>query len=165
MTPTKQEEFIQGLQRAWLAEQASLRIYKDLARHEQDPARQNVLLKLAESEQGHADRWANRLKELNAPLPSDRESIRQRLWRWVLVQSGTDNALKQIENAEDNDEEQYGNLLDLALSPADGEAIQTVREDEQGHSRLMHKARTAPESAIISPQSRLDLILHREIVA
>jgi VIT1/CCC1 family predicted Fe2+/Mn2+ transporter/rubrerythrin len=161
MTPTQSEKFIQGLQRAWLAEQASLRIYRDLARREKNPARRNVLLKLSESEQGHADRWAARLKELNAPLPSARESIRQRLWRWVLVQSGTDNALKQIENAEENDEQAYGNLLDLALSPDDGAAIQTVREDEQGHSRLMHKAITAPESAI-NPQSRLDLILHRE---
>jgi VIT1/CCC1 family predicted Fe2+/Mn2+ transporter/rubrerythrin len=161
MTPTQSEKFIQGLQRAWLAEQASLRIYRDLARREKNPARRNVLLKLSESEQGHADRWANRLKELNAPLPSARESIRQRLWRWVLVQSGTDNALKQIENAEEDDEQAYGNLLDVALSPADSAAVQTVREDEQGHSRLMHKAITAPESAI-NPQSRLDLILHRE---
>jgi vacuolar iron transporter family protein len=161
MTPTQSEEFIRGLQRAWSAEQASLRIYGDLARHEKDPSRRKVLLKLAESEQQHADRWANRLKELNAPLPAGRETLRQRLWRWILVQSGTDNALKQIEKAEDQDEEQYGNLLELALSPADGEAIQSVREDEQGHSRLMHKAGTAAETAS-NLQGRLDVILHRE---
>ncbi|MGD0751367.1 MAG: VIT1/CCC1 transporter family protein [Anaerolineales bacterium] len=161
MPPTQSEEFIRGLQRAWLAEQTGLRIYRELARHEKNPARRNVLLKLAESEQGHADRWANRLKELNSPLPADRESIRQRLWRWVLVQSGTDNALKLIENAEDKDEQQYANLLELALSPADGEAIQNVREDEQGHSRLMHKAGTTAETTA-TPQGRLDLILHRE---
>ena len=161
MTPTQSEKFIWGLQRAWLAEQASLRIYGDLARHEKNPARRKVLIKLAESEQQHADRWANRLKELKSPLPPAQESIRQRLWRWILVTSGTDNALKQIENAEDKDEEQYGNLLELALSPADGEAIQTVREDEQGHSRLMHKTWVSTES-VGSPQNRLDLILHRE---
>ena len=60
MTPTQSEKFIQGLQRAWLAEQASLRIYRDLARREKNPARRNVLLKLSESEQGHADRAALR---------------------------------------------------------------------------------------------------------
>ena len=161
MTPTQSAKFIRGLQRAWLAEQASLRIYGDLARHEKNPTRRNVLLKLAESEQQHADRWANRLKELNSPLPPARESIRQCLWRWILVTSGTDNALKQIENAEDKDEEQYGNLLELAISPADGKAIQIVREDEQGHSRLMHKTWVSTES-VGSPQNRLDLILHRE---
>ena len=161
MPPTQSEEFIRGLQRAWLAEQTGLRIYRELARHEKNPARRNVLVKLAESEQGHADRWANRLKELNSPLPSGGESIRQRLWRWVLVQSGTDNALKQIENAEEKDEQQYGDLLELALSPADGEAIQAVRADEQGHSRLMHKAGTTAETTA-TPQGRLDMILHRE---
>lgn len=161
MPPADSDKFIRGLQRAWLAEQAGLRIYQELARHEKNPARRNVLLKLADSEQGHADRWANRLKELNAPLPAGRESFKQRLWRWTLVQSGTDNALKQIENAEDKDEEQYGNLLEMALSPADGEAIQAVREDEQGHSRLMHKAATAAETNA-TLQGRLDLILHRE---
>ena len=161
MTPTQSEEFIRGLQRAWLAEQAGLRSYGDLAHHEKDPSRRKVLLKLAENEQQHADRWANRLKELNSPLPANRESLRQRLWRWILVQSGTDNALKQIEKAEDQDEEQYGNLLELAITPADGEAIQTVREDEQGHSRLMHKAGTAAETAA-NLQGRLDVILHRE---
>jgi len=161
MTPTQSEEFIRGLQRAWLAEQTGLRIYQELARHEKNPSRRKVLLKLAESEQGHADRWATRLKELNSPLPDDRESIRQRLWRWILVQSGTDNALKQIENAEEKDEQQYADLLELALNPADGEAIQAVREDEQGHNRLMHKAGTTAETTV-TPQGRLDMILHRE---
>ena len=161
MKPSESDEFIQGLQRAWLAEQASLRIYRDLAAHEKNSSRRNVLLKLAENEQGHADRWENRLRELGASLPSARETPVQRLWRWVLIQSGTDNALKQIENAEDKDEEQYAHLLELAPTPADGQAIQTVREDEQGHSRLMHKAGTSAEGTG-SPQSRLDLILHRE---
>jgi len=158
---TASDKFIEGLQRAWLAEQAGIRLYTDLANHEKSPTRRNVLLKLAESEQQHAERWANRLKELGAPLPDNTETFRQRVWRWVLVQSGTDNALKQIENAEDKDEEQYGKLLELAPTPADGAAIQSVREDEQGHSRLMHKAGTASETTG-SPQSRLDLILHRE---
>ena len=36
-----------------------------------------------------------------------------------------------------------------------------MREDEQGHSRLAHKAGAAGEPAA-SPQGRLDLILHRE---
>jgi vacuolar iron transporter family protein len=161
MSPTDQEQFIRGLQRAWLAEQASLRIYRDLAKHEKSTSRRNVLLKLAENEQEHADRWAKRLEELGAALPPDRETPGQRIWRWVLVQSGTDNALKQIENAEDKDEEQYAHLLEVAPTPADSQAIQAVREDEQGHSRLMHKAGTSADVSS-SPQSRLDVILHRE---
>jgi len=92
MKPTNHDAFMLGLQRAWLAEQASLRIYRDLARREKSPARQKVLLKLAESEQQHADRWANRLWGLDASLPTDHENLAQRHRRWVLVQSGIENA-------------------------------------------------------------------------
>ena len=155
------DRFILGLQKAWLAEQKSLRLYRALASHETNPSRRNVLLKLAENEQGHADRWARRLNELGAPVPSGREPLGQRLWRWVMVQSGTDNALKQIEAAEDHDEEQYAHLLEVAPAPADKEAIQTVREDEQGHSWLMRAAGQSQET-LSSPQFRLDTILHRE---
>ncbi|HTX91807.1 MAG TPA: VIT1/CCC1 transporter family protein [Anaerolineales bacterium] len=161
MTPENNEKFIRGLQRAWIAEQASLRIYRALADREKNSSRKSVLLKLAENEEQHARRWADRLGELGGQLPPDRETIGQKLWRWVLVQSGTDNALKQIENAEDRDEEQYAHLLELAPSPADRQAITSVKEDEQFHSRLMHKAGTVPDPGT-SPQSRLDLILHKE---
>jgi len=155
------DRFIQGLQKAWLAEQKSLRLYRDLAEHESNPSRRGVLLKLAENEQSHADRWARRLNELGAPIPSGRETPAQRIWRWIMVQSGTDNALKQIEAAEDRDEEQYASLLEEAPTPADHEAIQSVREDEQGHSWLMRAAGKSQET-ISSPQFRLDTILHRE---
>ncbi len=153
--------FIQGLQKAWLAEQKSLRLYRALADHESNASRRSVLLRLAENEQGHADRWARRLNELGAPLPSGREGLGQRIWRWILVQSGTDNALKRIEAAEDKDEEQYADLLEVAPTPADNDAIQSVREDEQGHSWLMRTAGQSQET-ISSPQFRLDTILHRE---
>ncbi len=161
MPSSDSEKFVQGLQRAWLAEQKSLRLYRALAAHEQNPSRRNVLLKLAENEQGHAERWANRLRELGAPIPPDRESLAQRLWRWVMVQSGTDNAMKQIEAAEDRDEEQYANLIEVAPTPVDSQVIQSVREDEQGHSWLMRTAGQSSET-ISGPQFRLDTILHRE---
>jgi len=159
--PQQKDAFIRGLRRAWLAEQASLRIYQSLAAAEKDPSRRRVLLKLAKNEQEHADRWAGRLKELGVTLPPYREPLGRSIWRWVLVQSGTDNALKQIENAEDQDEENYGNLLEAAPTQADKDALSKVQQDEQGHSRLMHKATTepGPENSL---QGRLDVILHRE---
>ncbi len=95
------------------------------------------------------------------PSPPAARASTQRLWRWVLVQSGTDNALKQIEAAEDRDEEQYASLLEFAPTPADGQAIQSVREDEQGHSWLMRTAGKSAET-VAGPQFRLDTILHRE---
>ncbi len=160
-THSDTKRFIEGLQKAWLAEQKSLRLYRALAEHETNASRRNVLYKLAENEQTHADRWAKRLNELGASVPKGGEPVGQKIWRWVMVQSGTDNAMKQIEAAEDRDEEQYAHLLDVAPTQTDQSVIQSVREDEQGHSWLMRTAGKSNET-ISSPQFRLDTILHRE---
>ena len=50
--------------------------------------------------------------------------------------------------AEDRDEEQYASLLEFAPTPADGQAIQSVREDEQGHSWLMRTAGKSVEQSL-----------------
>ena len=154
-------KFIKGLQRAWQAEQASVRIYRALARRESNDARRKVLLKLAETEVAHAERWAVRLRELGAPLPADRETVRERVWRWLLVQSGTDNALKRIESAEDEGADLYESLARIAPTEADRTAIHTVQHDEEVHSGAMHKVGNAP-TAPAGPQAMLDTILHRE---
>jgi vacuolar iron transporter family protein len=153
--------FIRGLQHAWQREQASARIYRALAEREPTEVRRNVLLKLAATEVQHGERWAARLRELGAPLPPDRDTLRDRLWRWILVQSGTDNALKRIESTEDDDEAMYVNLARVAPTEADRAAIRTVQQDEQTHSRLAGTAGTAPNNAT-GPQAMLDTILRRE---
>jgi VIT1/CCC1 family predicted Fe2+/Mn2+ transporter/rubrerythrin len=152
--------FIKGLQHAWQREQASARIYRALAEHEPSETRRNVLLKLAATEVQHGERWAARLRELGASLPPDRDTLRDRLWRWILVQSGTDNALKRIESTEDDDEAMYVDLARVAPSENDRAAIRTVQQDEQAHSWLAGTAGAA--STTTGPQARLDTILGRE---
>ena len=151
------DRFISGLQKAWLAEQASARIYRELAVHEKNESRRRVLLKLAESEVQHSERWAARLRELGAPLPKDRLTLANRVWNWALVQSGTDNALKRIESTEDEGAEMYESLAGVAPTETDRDAIHTVQQEEQVHSGFAHRA---VETA--APQDRLDMILHRE---
>jgi VIT1/CCC1 family predicted Fe2+/Mn2+ transporter len=138
-----------------------VRTYRALAQHEPNEARRQVLLKLADVERQHGERWAARLRELGAPLPPDRDSLRDQVWRWTLVQSGTDNALKRIESNEDADASMYASLAQLAPTEADHEAIQSVQHDEQGHSRVARQA-SHPTSEPIGAQARLDVILHRE---
>lgn len=161
MEPNQKEAFIRGLKQAWLGEQASLRIYHALAENEKNPARRKVLLKLAETEQQHAARWAERLRELGVELPQYHDTLRNRLWRWILVQSGTDNALDRIESAEDEGSAQYADLLQLAESESDRAAITAVKHDEDIHTRVMHKAGTDP-GPVSTPGIRLDTILQRE---
>ena len=154
----KQQQFIQGLQKAWLAEQASQRLYKALARNEKSDARRRVLMKLAESEVQHSTRWAIRLKELGVDVPVYVPTLRERLWHWVLVQSGTDNALKRIESSEN----EYESLAGIAPSESDRSAIEAVKQEEEVHSGFMHKVAEGPGSNVNSPQVMLDTILHRE---
>jgi vacuolar iron transporter family protein len=159
MTAEDTREFIAGLQRAWQREQASARIYRALAAREPNASRRAVLLKLAATEDNHAQRWAARLHALNAPLPADRDTLRARLWRWALVQSGTDNALKRIERSEDDDTAMYAALAYIAPSETERAMITDVQRDEETHSRL---ASSAGATIPIGPQQRLDSILHRE---
>jgi vacuolar iron transporter family protein len=162
MDNLEQSEFIKGLQEALRKEQASQRIYRALAQREENEARRNALIGLAETERRHAVRWEERLRELGAELPPERDTLRERIWRWVLVQSGTDNALKRIEENEVDDTQMYGSLAELAPTEADRSAILAVQHDEQVHSGGMQKTHNAPASPLPSPQARLDIILHRE---
>lgn len=163
MQTDKQAKFIQYLQNAVRKENASQRIYHDLAQREKIESRKQALLDLAEAESGHAQRWIKRLQELGAQIPANRETLKERIWRWVLVQSGIDNALKRIESNEDEDSAMYEEMVSLASTDADKESVRAVLQDEKTHSAAMNKfnsLETAPLAE--SPQIRLDAILHRE---
>ena len=88
-------------------ERASQKIYEALARREKNQARRSVLFKLAESEARHRKLWGDRLIELGAKVPIDRDSPTEVIWRWLLAQSGTENALKRIEDAEDDQDDLF----------------------------------------------------------
>ena len=163
MPKNDQSEFIKKLQVALRKERASKRVYQDLARHESNEARSKVLLSLAEAESGHEERWSTRLRELGANIPADRETLRERLWRWLLVQSGTDNAIKRIESNENDDIDMYTGMIEIAPSEADRDAVKAVLHDEELHSGAMNKANTTEIGTTANvAQARLDTILHRE---
>ncbi len=162
MKQDQQAEFIRGLKVALGKERASQRIYRALSANESNEVRRNVLLVLAETEGQHAVRWIALLKQLGAVVPPDKDSLKERIWRWVLVQSGTDNALKRIESGEEDDTVMYQGLADMASNDADRRALQTVKHDEEVHAGAMQKAGAAPSNTNIGPQAMLDAILHRE---
>jgi VIT1/CCC1 family predicted Fe2+/Mn2+ transporter/rubrerythrin len=162
MSEDRQAEFIKGLQLALQKERATARTYRALAQREANETRRQVLLSLADTEGKHAAQWMARLNDLGAEVPADRESLRDRIWRWILVQSGTDNALQRLESAEDQDVEMYGSLAKIAPTAADRGAIQSVQHDEQVHSGTFQMSGEHAPSALVGPQVMLDTILHRE---
>jgi VIT1/CCC1 family predicted Fe2+/Mn2+ transporter/rubrerythrin len=162
MNNTDHSKFVQGLQQALQKERASYRIYLALAGRETDASRHKALLGLAETERGHADRWKKRLEAMGAEVPPDRETLFARIWRWILVQSGTDNALQRIESSEDSDTEMYAALSEMAPTPDDQAMVRAVLHDEEVHSGAMQKTSSLASNPALSPQAMLDRILHRE---
>jgi VIT1/CCC1 family predicted Fe2+/Mn2+ transporter/rubrerythrin len=162
MNKIDKSKFIKGLLIALQKERASQRIYQALAQRESNEARRNALIGLAESERRHGEKWAARLVELGVQLPPNQDSLRESIWRWVLVQSGTDNALKRIESNEEDDTQMYETLSQMAPTESDRGTIQSVKHDEQVHSGAMQKTGTRASNTITGPQAMLDTILHRE---
>ncbi len=162
MNDGNRQKFIDGLQLALQRERATRRLYQALAEREPNEARRKALLGLAATESGHAKRWAERLQQLGVQVPPDRDSLRDKIWRWVLVQSGTDNALKRAESGEIDDTELYGMLADIAPTEADRGAVTSVLHDEQVHGTAMQRTSNAQQPQVGGPQAMLDTILHRE---
>ena len=154
-------KFIKGLQVALQKERTAHRTYLALAENELNELRRKALIGLSETEAGHSERWVTRLKELGAEVPPDRETLGERIWRWILIQSGTDNALKRLESNEDDDTEMYATLAESAPTEADRVSVNEVLHDEETHSGAFQKTSQSP-NAPVGPQAMLDIILHRE---
>src|SRR5438067_10119366 len=97
---TANRGLVAALQRNWQAEIEGAATYRALAQREKDAHRRSVLLKLAEAEVRHAQRWERRLHELGAPAPTytgsptgEADSLANRI-------GGPDSALRRVELGE-----------------------------------------------------------------
>src|SRR5579883_3602863 len=151
------EELIAALNQNWQREVEGMRTYRELAAHEKDTGRRNVLIKLAEAEERHAQKWARKLAELGAPTPQEKRTLGMRLKGWLRRQVGTEAALRHMEGEEDRDIARYEAQ---AISINDTEAqrmLREVRREEESHGRVIRE--------IIKPigtQGMLDVMLRRE---
>jgi VIT1/CCC1 family predicted Fe2+/Mn2+ transporter/rubrerythrin len=150
-------ELIAALNQNWQREVEGMRTYRDLAAREKDAGRRNVLIKLAEAEERHAQKWARKLAELGAPTPQEKRTLGMRLKGWLRRQVGTEAALRHMEGEEDRDIARYEAQ---AISINDTEAqrmLREVRREEESHGRVIRE--------IIKPigtQGMLDVMLRRE---
>src|SRR5437667_3868810 len=79
---TDRQETIEVVKRNWQAEVETAQTYRDLAERERDEKRKSVLLRMAEAEERHAQRWEKKLRDLGAEPPVFRDTIARRLNRW-----------------------------------------------------------------------------------
>jgi vacuolar iron transporter family protein len=152
-------ESIEALKQNWRAEVETSRVYRDLAERETDQKRKSILLRMAEAEERHATRWAQKLTELGLEPPVLQDSLGQRLNRWWNRVAGLDVAIRRMEAAEDRHEARYRAQSERALAD-DPDAQRFLREaalEEKAHARVLNTMAPPP-----GPRSVLDTILRRE---
>ena len=152
-------ESIEALRQNWRAEVETSRVYRDLAERETDQKRKSILLRMAEAEERHATRWAQKLTELGLEPPVLKDSLGQRLNRWWNRIAGIHVAIRRMEAAEDRHEARYRAQSERALAD-DPDAQKFLREaalEEKAHARVLNTMAPSP-----GPRTVLDTILKRE---
>src|SRR6266705_5511129 len=109
------QETIAVVTRNWQAEVETAQTYRNLAQREHDEKRQGILLRIAEAEERHAQRWQAKLKELGAEVPVYRDTIGRRLNRWWNKIAGAEVAIRRMEAAEERQEAEFHDQAERAF--------------------------------------------------
>jgi len=156
---SRAEETIEVVKRNWRAEIETAQTYRDLARREQDEKRKGILLRMAEAEERHAQRWGQKLRDLGVEPPVLEETIGRRLNRWWNKVAGANIAIRRMEAAEERHEAEFREQAGRALAGEQDvqEFLRQSALEEKAHARALNAMAGPP-----SPRTALDAILKRE---
>src|SRR6266478_8313252 len=156
---TDRQQTIEVVKRNWRAEVETAQVYRDLAAHVKDEKRRGILLRMAEAEERHAQRWELKLRDLGVEPPVLRDTIGRRLSRWWNKIAGAEIAIRRMEAAEERHEAEFHDQADRALAGEQDvqEFLRKSALEEKAHARVL--SAMAPAA---SPRTALDKILKRE---
>jgi VIT1/CCC1 family predicted Fe2+/Mn2+ transporter/demethoxyubiquinone hydroxylase (CLK1/Coq7/Cat5 family) len=103
-------------------------LYQRMASAEKDPARKQIFLDLAETEKGHLQRWADKLRECGVEAPPQRPSFRVRVMGFLADRLGPKSVLPMISAMESSG---FDNYMGQA------EAGPEMARAERAHSRTL----------------------------
>jgi VIT1/CCC1 family predicted Fe2+/Mn2+ transporter/rubrerythrin len=152
----RRDENLAALRRNWLVEMTGAATYRELAAAETDERRRAILVKMAEAEERHAARFAERIAALGGRVPT--ASVGGE--RGVLLAAkvgGLDAALKRLEDTENRQASTYAAQAST-LDPESASLLADIEREESDHAITL-RALTRPSG---EPRSRLDAILKRE---
>ena len=141
----------------WRREVEAAATYKHLADRERDDARKDILMRLADQEEKHAARWAERITLATGRTP-DRAEVERGL-TWFQRISDPNVVLHRLEQEENKAEEEYTQLMARLTDPADRLIAEEAMLEERDHAVVL---RTLAGGAVPSARSALDTILRRE---
>jgi len=153
------KQTIEVAKRNWQAEVETAQTYRDLAERERDGKRKGILLRMAEAEERHAQRWEKKLRDLGTEPPIYKDTMTRRLNRWWNKIAGADIAIRRMEATEERQEAEFHDQAERAFAGEEDvqEFLRKSALEEKAHARVL--SAMAPP---ISPRTALDKILKRE---
>ena len=153
------QQTIEVVERNWRAEVETAQVYHDLAGRERDEKRKGVLLRMAEAEERHAQRWEQKLKDLGVEPPVLKDTVGRRLNRWWNKIAGAEIAIRRMEAAEERHEAEFHDQAERALAGEQDvqEFLRKSALEEKAHARALSAMVPPP-----GPRTALDKILKRE---
>ena len=148
---------LQVVEKMWRREVEAATTYRHLASRERDARRRDILNRLADQEDNHADRWAARIEATTGRRP-DRSEVEGGL-SWFQRISDPAVVLHRLEQEENRAEAEYDGLMSRLADPEDRRIAEEAKIEEADHAVIL---RGLAGGAVPSPRSALDSILHRE---
>ena len=145
------------VEKMWRREVEAATTYRLLAEREHDPKRRDILIRLAEQEDNHATRWAERIHAATGRAP-DRKEVERGL-SWFQRISDSTVVLHRLEQEENKAEAEYDQLMARLSDPTDRRIAEEAMLEERDHAVVL---RTLAGGAIPTPRSTLESILRRE---
>src|SRR5713101_1947904 len=145
------------VEKMWRREVEAATTYRHLANRETDPKRRDILVRLAEQEEKHAARWAERIAAATGRQPDPKEV--ERGLSWFQRISDPTVVLHRLEQEETRAEAEYDQLMARLSDPTDRRIAEEAMLEERDHAVVL---RTLAGGKIPTPRSTLDTILGRE---
>ncbi|PYJ50843.1 MAG: ferritin [Verrucomicrobia bacterium] len=137
------QQTIEVVERNWRAEVETAQVYRDLAERERDEKRKGILLRMAEAEERHAQRWEKKLKDLGAEPPVLKDTVGRRLNRWWNKIVGAEIAIHRMEATEERQEAEFHDQAQRALAGEQDvqEFLRKSALEEKAHARVLSTMR------------------------
>jgi VIT1/CCC1 family predicted Fe2+/Mn2+ transporter/rubrerythrin len=145
------------VEKMWRREVEAATTYRLLAEREHDPKRRSILMRLAEQEDTHATRWAERIQLATGRAPDPAEVERGLSWFQKLGDPSV--VLHRLEQEENQAEAEYDQLMARLTDPTDRKIAEDAMIEERDHATILH---TLAGGSLPTPRSTLDTILRRE---
>lgn len=153
-----QPGLVAALQRNWRTEMQGAATYRYLAERETDPRKRAILMQLADGEARHAERWAERLRQLGATVPVEPPPHAN----WLTQHAPLEASLRRLEREEEEHIKIYEEQAREYNDAPSREIIRDAVRDEGMHARTLREMTESTAGLAAEAQRRLDLLLKRE---